>query len=427
MRFGDAKFLGDIKMEKEKKKLKKNVLAIVICWLVYTCSYLGKLGYNANIVLIESEFGVSHAESGTVGTAFFFAYGAGQIINGLLCKKYNAKYTIFCALVVSAACNFAVAVIRDFAWLKVVWLVNGMALSFLWSLLIRYLSEVLDEKFISKAVVIMGTTVATGTFAVYGLSALFVSLNAYKTIFYVASALLPAIAIAWFIAHSIIGNGTSSEKQEQINELPVVEKKKVGFDFIALVAVLAVFAMITNLEKDGINVWVPAILKELYEMPDYLSILLTLCLPLVAIFGTMVAVFLNKYIKDFVTLCGAFFLATMFTLAVNIAIMRSSVVITLVCLSLISLFMSGTNNVITSMVPLYYKDKANAGLLAGVLNGCCYIGSTLSSYGLGAVADAYGWESVFYLLLACAALCCFITAITIIISHCKSSKTHPKS
>ena len=58
-----------------------------------------------------------------------------------------------------------------------------------------------------------------------------------------------------------------------------------------------------------------------------------------------------------------------------------------ICLSVISLFTSGTNNIITSMLPLYYKDKANAGLLAGVLNGCCYVGSTLSSYGLGMIYD----------------------------------------
>ena len=58
-----------------------------------------------------------------------------------------------------------------------------------------------------------------------------------------------------------------------------------------------------------------------------------------------------------------------------------------ICLSVISLFTSGTNNIITIMLPLYYKDKANAGLLAGMLNGCCYVGSTLSSYGLGLIAD----------------------------------------
>ena len=67
------------------------------------------------------------------------------------------------------------------------------------------------------------------------------------------------------------------------------------------------------------------------------------------------------------------------------------------------------------MAPLYYKGKASAGLLAGVLNGCCYIGSTLSSYGLGAVADGYGWNAVFYLLIACSAACVIIAAIKSVI------------
>ena len=78
-------------METKNKFINKNALAIFVCWLVYTCSYIGKLGYNANITQIESEFGITHAESGSVGTIFFFAYGAGQIINGIFCKKYNLK------------------------------------------------------------------------------------------------------------------------------------------------------------------------------------------------------------------------------------------------------------------------------------------------------------------------------------------------
>lgn len=404
-------------MEEKKKGINRNVLAIIICWLVYTCSYLGKLGYNANLVLIEGEFGVSHAESGTVGTAFFFAYGAGQIVNGLLCKKYNVKYTIFFALVASAACNFLITVIKDFGWLKIIWLFNGAALSFLWSLLIRFLSEVLDKEYTSKAVVVMGTTVATGTFAVYGLSALFVSLSVYKTIFYVAAALLPLIAVIWFFSYKgmLAPSGSETGEEEKEVNAPIVEKKKADFGFVTLILILAIFAVVTNLEKDGINVWVPTILKELYDMPDYLSILLTLCLPLVSIFGTAVAVFFNKYIKDFVLLCGLFFLATTGALALTLAFIGTSAAVMLVCLSLISLFMSGTNNVITSMAPLYYKEKASAGLLAGVLNGCCYIGSTLSSYGLGAVADGYGWNAVFYLLIACSAACVIISAIKTVI------------
>lgn len=152
-------------------------------------------------------------------------------------------------------------------------------------------------------------------------------------------------------------------------------------------------------------------MKELYATPDYLSILLTLFLPLIAVFGTVVAVYFNKYIKNFVSLCGLFFLVTTLALVVNVLFLKSSAAVMLICLSIISLFTSGTNNIITSMLPIYYKDKANAGLLAGVLNGCCYVGSTLSSYGLGLIADNYGWEVVFYVLIACAAICCVIALI----------------
>lgn len=396
----------------EKKLLNKNVLAIAVCWLVYTFSYLGKLGYNANIILIEREFGVAHAESGSVGTAFFFAYGAGQIVNGLLCKKYNVKYTIFFALIVSAVCNFTLTIITDFAWLKIVWLINGAALSFLWSLLIRFSSETLDSKYTSKAVVIMGTTVAVGTFAVYGLSALFAAISVYKAIFYLAAVLLPTIAIIWFLSFKSISQTQNAENRES---MPTVDseatKKKADFGFVSLIIVMAIFAIVTNVEKDGITVWIPTILKELYATPDYLSILLTLFLPLIAVFGTALAVYFNTYIKNFVSLCGLFFLVTTLALVVNVLFLKSSAAVMLICLSIISLFTSGTNNIITSMLPLYYKDKANAGLLAGVLNGCCYVGSTLSSYGLGLIADNYGWEVVFYVLIACAAICCVITLI----------------
>ena len=57
---------------KEKDIKKYSYLLIALCWIVYACSYIGKLGYNANIIQIENSFNVSHAESGTVSSFFFF-------------------------------------------------------------------------------------------------------------------------------------------------------------------------------------------------------------------------------------------------------------------------------------------------------------------------------------------------------------------
>ena len=51
------------------------------------------------------------------------------------------------------------------------------------------------------------------------------------------------------------------------------------------------------------------------------------------------------------------------------------------------------------MFPLSVGEKHNAGLLAGVLNGACYIGSTLSQYLIAMIASAGGWGSVMNVLL----------------------------
>ena len=147
------------------------------------------------------------------------------------------------------------------------------------------------------------------------------------------------------------------------------------------------------------------ILKETYGLPDYVSILLTMLLPILAIFGTTVAVSLRKKIKDFVSLCAFLFACSAFFISVVILCLPSGIfVVTLGSFGVVSCLMSGVNNVITSMAPLYWKKRVNSGMLAGLLNGCCYLGSTISAYGLGSIADIGGWNSVFYLLFGICAL-----------------------
>ena len=387
--------------EGSKKNLTSIALLIALCWLVYTCSYLGKLGYNANITQIESVFGVSHATAGMVSTFFFFAYGIGQIVNGLLCKKYNIRYVVFGSLLISGLMNALVGISNNFSLVKYFWLINGGALSVLWPSLIRLLSETMDEKNMPRAVIVMGTTVATGTFFVYGLSALFVKFLTYTVMFFVAGILLPVIALLWIFAYPHL----VKNKKEPSYQVQVEEKKSGLAGLWAPILIMAFFAVVDNLTKDGLTTWVPMILKETYGLPDYVSILLTMLLPILAIFGTTVAVALRKKIKDFVVLCAFLFASSAFFISVVILCLPSGIfVVTLASFGIVSCLMSGVNNVITSMAPLYWKKRVNSGMLAGVLNGCCYLGSTISAYGLGTIADVGGWNSVFYLLFGICAL-----------------------
>ena len=401
--------------QKTSKKLNKTTLLIALCWLVYTCSYLGKLGYNANITQIESVFNVSHSTAGIVSTFFFFAYGIGQVVNGIFCKKYNLKIMVFIALIISGLMNLIVGFCNNFTLIKYCWLINGGVLAILYPSLVRALSENLDKKDLAKAVIAMGTTVATGTFLVYALSALFVAVSSYVITFILAGVLLPLIAIIWFVSYPKLIQEKVEVSQEIEQENKVKQPSKIGVLWISII-VLALFAIVDNFVKDGLTTWVPMILKETYYLPDYVSILLTIVLPILAIFGTSVAVFINKKVKDFVMLSTLLLLGSALFIGLVIVCLPTGLfAVTVISFGIVSCLMAGVNNVITSMAPLYWKDKVNAGLLAGVLNGFCYLGSTLSAYGLGAVADAGGWNVVFWLLFAILVVAVIIGLVSFVI------------
>jgi len=78
---------------------------------------------------------------------------------------------------------------------------------------------------------------------------------------------------------------------------------------------------------------------------------------------------------------------------------------------------SSLNSLITSIFPLYMRDKLNSGRLAGIINGFAYLGSTISSYGLGTIADRFGWNGVFITLLSFCVLVMLVWAGYILFKH----------
>ncbi len=135
-------------------------------------------------------------------------------------------------------------------------------------------------------------------------------------------------------------------------------------------------------------------------MADSLSILLTILLPIVAIFGNAYALTMHKKIPDYVTHCFVVFAMMGGIIGIIIgSLALKQVALMLIGLVAVNFFASSLNSLITSIFPIFMREKVNSGLCAGVLNGFCYLGSTVSSYGLGYIADHFGWVSVFWTLI----------------------------
>lgn len=377
---------------------KKSNFLIFLCWLAYTSAYVARLNYNASMVEILSQLGTTKEAAGTVSSFFFFAYGAGQLVNGLLSKKYNTRFSVAIALAASCIINLSMTFCQGIEVMKYLWFFNGVFQSILWSSLIKTLSDNLADNKLSKAVMVMSTTVASGTFAAYGLAALFSALSMkWTSVFYVSSVVVGVVAFVWFF-----GMGSIQKEKKTATGEVTVSKKKLAITpvFAFTVIVILISAVANGFIKDGITTWVPSILKEEFGVAPSLSIIITLILPVISISGASVVKVLHKKHKDENVLNGIFYftaivLAGLIILTLNLR----SVPLTLALFAATACIMAAINNVITSIVPLYSRDKIDSGLSAGLLNTFCYVGSTMSTSLLGKIADTKGWNDVFVCIL----------------------------
>ncbi len=377
-----------------KTDSKKENKIIFICWLAYTAAYVGRLNFNASIVAIISDLGVTKAEAGLVSSFFFFAYGAGQLINGILSKRYNAKTMIFLSLVFSSVFNLLMPLSNDISIMKFIWLGNGIVQSVLWSTLIKTLSDFVSDKKLPKAILTMSTTVAIGTFLAYGVSSVSVKNGSWQTVFYIAAAVVFISAFIWLFLF-----GPSKKPQTTAAE---TKTEKIKTSRIVLLSLfLAAFAGIANgFIKDGITTWVPSVLYEEFGVSQSFSILLTLCLPLVSTLGAAIAKKIHEKISSHAAMNLIFyFISAVLCAGILISLKIQSIVVIMLCFIGVACGMAMINNVITSMFALDYRRKLSAGFAAGLLNTFCYIGSTVTSYTLGAVSQSFGWNAVFTIML----------------------------
>lgn len=385
---------------------------IFICWLAYAAAYTGRLNFSASTVAVIEAFGASKPDVGLVSSFFFFAYGAGQLVNGILSKKYNAKIMIFASLIVSSVINIIMPFCPSVSVMKFIWLFNGVAQSVLWSTLIKTLSNFVSDERMPKAIFAMSTTVPVGTFVAYGLSALFVRFGLWQAVFFSGAAIMTVAAVIWL---SLYGKG---EKAKPV--IPEAKEKQKTSKVIILPLILAALAGIANgFIKDGINTWVPSVLYENFGISQSFSILLTLLLPLVSTLGAAEAKKTHEKIRSHSAMNLIFFAAASLAFAAILGAFRiHSLPLIMICFVAVACLMAMSNNVITSMFALDNRTVLNAGFAAGLLNTFCYVGSTITTYSLGAVSQSRGWNAVFIIMLSV----CIIASLSCLIGFSAERK-----
>ena len=420
-------------MEKEKDKRKKyEIILIAVCLFAYITSQLGRHSYNSTKTLFIDLFGVSHEAAGLPTTLFFFAYGLGQVVFAPLYAKLNSRITVPVALSISAAANFAVFFGMDFGYVKYAWLINGAAQALLWPTFILTLTRNIAAKRMPLCAFLMSTASTGGMFLAYGVSSLFaIDPEIFLWTFFSGAAMMLAGAVLWFFTVSGRKGEEESEKTEEdaieSAEEKTEEKKSSFFALLPLIITLACFAEFAAASYaigGGITQWFPAILKENYGLNDAVSILVTVFIPLFSVPNAVVAGWLYSKTKDFVVCSALLFALGTVLLFLTVPALGGSAAIVVALFIITNLAIGVISNQMAVQAPLLLKGRINSGFLAGLLNGCCYIGSAVSTYVLGVVADNSGWATAFVVLAVMSGVSAALAIIFLLVTRIKKRAAH---
>lgn len=383
-----------------------------LCTLTYIIALFGRMSYSAVMAELISGGGFTKSQAGLVGTMMFASYGLCQVLSGFIGDKIAPRVLIFTGTAGSAVLNLLMGLTHSLPPMLVLWTLNGAFQSLIWSPIARVLAEIMPPAMRKRACANIGVAYPTATILAYLAAALLLRFARWNTVFFTAGASMLVVALVWFVR---MGYYERETRERGAIETIVLSARKTAVSGslwrILLVsgALFAAFgAMTSGLLRDGIQSWMPTFMTERFGMATSLSVGLAIALPVVNIIGVFGIRWLYEHrIHNEMRGAAAFFGGGIVALALLVPLSTLGAAASSVGLmTLASTCMMGASTMFISFMPIHFGLLGKASSATGVLNCASYVGSALSSYGIGKVAEFFGWNAaiVCWLGFALAAL-----------------------
>jgi len=383
---------------------KETILFILLCWLTYSCSYIGRLNLSASMSEMIADGIFLKSQAGAVTTGYFLCYGGGQFFSGWLGDRFRPRFLIFIGLLLSAACNFLISLEPPLWLLATLWSLNGLSLSLLWAPLVKLISDRVSAERRCRACTALATTMAAGTLMSYLLCAALIETLGWHASFYVPAGIAAAISVVWL---SLTTKIERHADKTGIDEIPFCraeadEEDQVPHDEVPakLFPLLAVSGLLTltlasgvqSILKDCMSTWAPTFLTDAYRLDSVTSILFGTLLPVFGLLGPYLANWIMRKVSDEFTSTFWLFIISSGALALLVLAGRYSLGVAVFCLALTYACSLGQNMMLVGTIPMYFLNVGRVAGVTGVLNASAYFSAAAMSLLTGILVEKFSWE-----------------------------------
>ena len=370
---------------------------LIACFAAYTAAYISRCNLSPSLDAIAKTFGVTAAQAGLLPTCFALPYAMGQIFSGYLADRYPAPRLMAAGLLGSAAVNVLFSFCHSFPLLVFLWFVNGCLQSLIWTPIVRIIAVRFREAVRDHAAFFMSLTLIFGYLAAWGLSGLLTGLLSWRAAFLISGLVTACISVPALL--KLRGAQDTSQNEDAAENRPAspVSRASLSRLFLHTNLLFLLAACFANgYVRDSITNWAAKLLMDTQGIDLGSAVGVMLIIPAVNYLGIRLGQAVHRKTGGSVYTASAimFGFCTLFCFLLFPA-SPGSFVISSALLVMISAMSFGLNPLLTTLMPMLFRDLNRVAFSAGLMDACIYIGSSFSGSFAGFLSDRFGWTAVF--------------------------------
>ena len=412
------------------------VRTFVTIWITYGTYYLCRANMSFALPGLAAEFGFSKTMLGLLGTTLFIMYSLGQFINGQLGDKFGARKLVFVGMIGSALLNIVFSFSTAFAFMLVVWGLNGYFQSMGWAPQVKTMANWFTVAQRGKWMGLMGSCYQIGNMYSWLLASYLAANYGWRSLFWVPAILFLISAVHFVIRlrnapeevglppieqlRKIADTGVHEPSRLDPTSAPVctvTEDKHMGFGYTCKVCLtnpriwgvsIAFFCL--DIIRYGFFYWAPVFLIEVQGATISSAGLQIAILPLAGSTGSIVCgwatgKYFNNRRAPVVCLClfGLAIFSCLFYYAPEGAWMWS-----LICLALVGFCTYGAHVLMVGHAAQDFAGRKAAASASGFIDGFGYIGAAMTGVFTGWLVENYSWEAGFWYWIIAATVAGFV-------------------
>ncbi|MBE6585250.1 MAG: MFS transporter [Ruminococcaceae bacterium] len=399
----------------DPKRIQKNASNLfLLCFLSYTCSYLGRKNFSACLPAMIAEEFITKTMGGYITTAYMLCYGTGQLLSGVIGSRVKPKYMLSIGLFGAGLCNLAMGLLPFPAVLPLVWAANGLFHSMLWSPIIRIFTDLLPEERRSAAGTNIAVSCSLGAVLAFLIPGILLNVFSWQIVFFVSGGILLGCFLFWVLGNRMLAeyihmmeSACAQERaQQNTPEQSITHSSRHSRALPAVIissglGIVMLSLVFNGALRDAVETWAPTLLSEQFDIKSSYASLISVIIPVVSVAGTYVANFLYETFihNELYTACTMFGVAT---LGVGgLYLFRStSIILCAICMAISVSAMWGANHMYLTVIPYHFASVGLSAAITGTLNSMIYFATALCSGLYGILAEALGWHWLMIIWMA---------------------------